>query len=160
MVNPQAIDVVELRDYTAEAADLGLKCSVAIAGQLIEEVEPHDALLRLRDVLVATRSDPALDTIVAVALRGERPDPRSSDDWVDTMNHFAARCRAGVGGVSDGGTMLAMPIQGKRGLVMVVCQLGFGIVRPERDPAIVLTTVDASTLHIERMALRLLKTGS
>jgi hypothetical protein len=36
---------------------------------------------------------------------------------------FLARARAGIGGVSEGGTMLSLPATGKRGLEMIVCAL-------------------------------------
>jgi hypothetical protein len=59
-----------------------------------------------------------------------------------------------IGGVSEGGTMLALSLEGKRGPLMMICHLGFGILRSDRNPGIVLTTIDAATFYFERMALR------
>jgi hypothetical protein len=90
----------------------------------------------------------------AVALRGERPSPPHSIHAYPQLRRFVARVRAGIGGVSDGGTVLALPIAGRRGLVMMVVHLSFGVLRPETSPAVVLTTVDGAAFYIDAVALR------
>lgn len=153
-----SINVVELEDVSEQAGALGFKCRISIAHTLAAQVAPEVALARLRDVVLATSADPALEPIRAVALRGERvARPGLVREWMTDLQHFVARVRAGVGGVSASGTMLALPVEGARGLVMMVCHLGFGILRPEHRPAIVLTTVDAATFFIEPIALRTLR---
>ncbi|MBA3501092.1 MAG: hypothetical protein H0T65_11995, partial [Deltaproteobacteria bacterium] len=72
----------------------------------------------------------------------------------EELQHFVGRVRVGVGGVSDGGTMLAMQLEGKRGLVMMVCHLGFGIVMPRDRPRVVLTTAEAAAFYMEPIAMR------
>ena len=152
------INVVELDDISEQAAALGFQCRVSIARALAAQIAPETALARLRDVVLATSADPALEPIRAVALRGEQQRrPGVMQAWMTDLRHFVARVRAGVGGVSASGTTLAVPVEGTRGLVMMVCHLGFGILRPADRPAIVLTTIDAATFFIEPIALRALR---
>ncbi len=82
-------------------------------------------LARLRDVLVATADDPAFAQLVALAMRGiplaRHPiTPRRTN--VDAyLVVLLQRARAGLGGVSDDGTMLAFGVAGEHGLVNVMC---------------------------------------
>jgi hypothetical protein len=153
------IEVVEMDDFTDVATGLGFKCTLSITRALADEIEPRTVLERFRDVLHGTGADPAMETMRTVVLRGEPSParrPRIAREWqdiYDELRHFVARVRVGIGGVSEGGTMLAMPMQGKHGIVMVVCQLGFGIVSPAR-PRVVLTTAEASGMFVEAIAAR------
>ena len=155
----KSIEVVEMDDFTELATELGLKCTLSITHALIDELEPRAVIARFRDVLLGTTIDPTMETMRAVVLRGEPSParrPRIAGDWQDLwedFRHFAARVRVGVGGISKAGTMLAMPMQGKRGIVMVICQLGFGIISPTR-PRVVLDTAEASGIYAELVAAR------
>ena len=152
---PGGIEVVEMDDVTDEAAQLGFKCTVSITRVLAEQVEPREVLERLRDVLLGTTADPAMESLRAVALRGEPArTPRLRAGWIREMQAFIARVRVGIGGMSEGGTMLAMPLVGTRGLVMMVCHLGFGIAMPKVRPRLVLTTADAGGFFMEPISVR------
>ena len=154
---PDAIRVVELHDVTPTAKDLGFACSVSIAQPLLDEVAPEPALRRLHEVVLTTTNDPSMELFRAV-MRGERPaKPHSPPVSQDAVTRFTSHVRAGVGGVSEGGTMVAFHVEGSRGPVMMVCQLGFGIVRPGQSPSITLTTADAASFYVERIAMRSLR---
>jgi hypothetical protein len=174
------IDVVEMDDCTELAHSLGFRCSVAIARHLAAQVAAPSALARLREVLLGTLDDPAFDAFRAVALRGERPvRPRLALRWPDELRRFVARVRVGVGGVSEGGTIVAIPVGSSVGVpaggavgvpadapvrvpaggaaagaLLMVCHLGFGLLRPEQRPSLVLTTVDHAGLYVEPIAMR------
>lgn len=149
--------VVEMDDCTTAAAAAGLRCTAAVARELAEQVDVAAALRRLRAALDATADDPAFEQLRAVALRGERPRrARPPDGWPEGLRRFMARARAGIGGVSEGGTMLALQVEGARGMVTMLCHLGFGIVYPGRRPDLVLTTPGAAAFHLEPMAMRAL----
>lgn len=149
--------VVELNDISAEAKEYGFRCTVSIAHRLAAEIDPRAALQQLREAVMGTTADPSMEAFRAVALRGERPTRTEvADDWQDAMNRFVLRVRAGIGGVSEAGTMLALPVETRRGMTMMICQLGFGIVR-QQNPAITLTTEDTASFYIERVAIRSLR---
>ena len=153
-IEKPAIEVVEMDDVTAIAAEVGLRGRIAMARALAAEIDPRDALVRLRDLALATSDDPAMELLRAVALRGERPELTPSLRGYSQLRRFVARVRAGLGGVSEGGSVLALPLAGRRGLVMMVVHLGFGVLRPETSPAIVLTTVDGAAFYVDAIALR------
>jgi hypothetical protein len=131
--------VVETRDLSEEATRLGIRCPVRIFPELARRVDSSAVLVRLRDVLRATERDPRTELLRAVVLRGEQreppPMPRPPDaDFVAKLlvyqtvmgggeDDFVARARAGIGGVSERGTMLALPVASRKGFEMVVCQL-------------------------------------
>jgi hypothetical protein len=77
------------------------------------------------------------------ALRGERPESPPSRlvrDYLTSSRQFLTRARAGIGGTSDGGRMLALQL----GAEMIVCSLlltpvVLGVGRP---PSLILTTPD------------------
>lgn len=157
VIEPPAIEVVEMDDVSELAAELGLRGRIVMARALAAQIDPREALVRLRDVALATSDDPAMETLRAVALRGERPQTLArSPRWAEELARFRARVRAGIGGVSEGGTVLALPLGGARGIVMMVCHLGFGAMH-ERSPAIVLTTADGAPYSIEAAVLRSLR---
>ena len=150
-VEPGRIEVVEMEDFSALATELGLKCSVSVTLALAKHVPARVALERFREILLGTTEDPAFEVMRAVALRGEKlTSLRAPNYMFDDMKRFVARVRVGVGGVSSGGTMLAVQIGG----VMMVAHLGFGIVTPARAPRVVLTTAEAAGFWIEAIAVR------
>lgn len=157
MAEEKKIDVVEFDDYTDAGAALGFRCTIAIARALVAIAEPQVLLARLRDLLVSIESDVALDAFRSLALHGVRVQPTIPTDWRKSMSAFAARCRAGLGGVSESGTILAVPVSAPTGSVLMIGQLGFGIVQPDRRPDIVLTTVESANFYIEPIAIRSLR---
>ena len=113
-----AIQVDEMLELDADAARLGIKCPVMMSGSLARRVDPVRVLERVRDALLATLDDPAMEILRAVVLRGERPAAERVRDarWFDELRRFAARAHAGIGGITDRGHMLALHVDG----VMVI----------------------------------------
>jgi hypothetical protein len=150
-------DVVEMEDVTALAAELGFKCTVAVTKNLSAQLTARTALERLRDVLLGTTEDPALEPMRAVVFRNA-PMPRVelSADWYEGMKRFMARVKVGIGGVNEAGTMLAMPVVSRDGVGMVTAQLGWGIVR-EHGPRLVLTLDGSEGFHYDFIASRRLR---
>jgi hypothetical protein len=150
--------VVEMIDVTEDARAAGFACTVKLSQALARAIEPKHALARLHRVLVDTADDPSMSMLRAVGLRAERPPrPRTEDGWMDHRKQFVARMRAGIGGVSDSGATLALPADGRHGLVMMVCQVGAGLMRPAEPPTIMFTTVDDASLDFENIAFWLLR---
>jgi hypothetical protein len=149
-----AIPVVEMVDLGEVAARLGLKCRVLMTPDLPRACGEL-AVEKLRDALHATQEDPATRHFRAVALAGERRRPHA--DWpqgvIEEGRRFMARARAGIGGVSDGGSMLALAVPVKGGVenvVFILWMMNVPVVPPavgslfagpwDRDPMILLTT--------------------
>ncbi len=153
-MNETKLDVEDLSDVSTIAAALGIRCSVAVSPSLRDHVDPRVALSHLRSLLAESGSDPELATFRAVVLRGEAVEPKRADP--DAMRGYVSRCKAGIGGVSPTGTILACHLHEATPPIMMVCQLGFGIVRPGLSPAVVLTTPDAANFYIESIAARTL----
>jgi hypothetical protein len=148
--------LIETQDLSDEAASLGIRCPVRIFPELARRVDSSVVLVRLRDVLRATERDPRTELLRAVVLRGEQPEPPPmakppGAEARGPLRHeiesfgmvslyrtltgggdedFVARARAGIGGVSESGTMLALPVAGRKGFEMVVCQLSLSPPRP------------------------------
>jgi hypothetical protein len=103
---------------------------------------------RLRAILLATDGDRATDDWRAAALRGERPD-RSYPPAIDlpARRRFVARARAGLGGVSDDGNLLAFHIAERGEIVPVVGMLLLypRPIAPKLSPYIGLGVADASS---------------
>lgn len=151
---PSAIPVAEMADLGTEAERLGLKCRVVMPPDLPQPCGVA-AVEKLRDALHATQDDPATRHFRAVALAGEkrRAEMGSLLELIAEGRRFMARARAGIGGVSDGGSMLALAVPVKGGVETVVCVLWMMNVPVEppaigplfggpwgRDPMIILTT--------------------
>jgi hypothetical protein len=154
-VTPGPIEVVEMDDFTEAAAAAGLQCTLSITHALLAEIDAAVAIARFREVLQGTGDDPALATMRTVALYGRpAPKPRRSGRWSEELQQFVRRVQVGIGGVFDGGTMFAMQLQGRTGLVMMVCHLGFGIVMPHVRPRVLLTTAEAAAFYMEPIAMR------
>lgn len=113
---PTAIPVVELHDMTPHAADLGLRCRVLVGADALL-IDPRRSLERLRDVLLATASDPALALMRGGVLWGQVPRPLR---WGEAELHqYLERVRAGIGGPGPGGWMLAFVVDGETLLAML-----------------------------------------
>lgn len=135
----EPILVEELVDLSEAAALIGLTCGVLIQSALAARIDTGAALLQLRGVLRATRHDPAFAVMRMSLLDGERPpddDPRWPFDPA-----FTARVRAGVGGISRGGSHLAFTVAGRERPEMAVFRL-WRVPRTysTRPPILIITT--------------------
>ncbi len=109
--------VEELIDLTEAGAAIGLTCRIVIQPSLARRVDTAGVLLQLREVLRATRRDPAFDVMRSLALYGETP-PYSPDALSSLA--FMARVRAGIGGVSSDGRIVAFAMAGLDQPAMIV----------------------------------------
>jgi hypothetical protein len=114
-----AFPVVEMVDLTELAEPLGIKVRVKMAPELIDRVEAGAMLRQLRDALISTAKDRDLVVMRRTVLEGKRA-PESLVLEPAAAMRFAARVRAGIGGVSDNGQMLALSIAGPRAPVLIV----------------------------------------
>lgn len=142
---PPAFPVVEFIDLTEIGTPLGFKCRVAMFPGLADQVDAASALAKLRDVLLMTDRDRSLELFRAVTLRGEPRRFRLTQDAFDEGRRFAVRARAGLSGVSEGGRMLALHIDGKQGLTMVIFVIWLvpDFVPVQREPSLILTSLGA-----------------
>ncbi len=120
---PSAVPVVELIDLTPRARAVGFRCRMWMWPSLAEQVDESAVVARLRDVFVATATDPAMRSLIGLAFGAKRPQRRYELRDVEGLHRFLHRARAGIGGVSDDGTMLALAINGRDGLVQALCVL-------------------------------------
>ena len=146
---PGRVPVLELVELTADAAALGLRCRAAMFPDVAAAVDGASVLARLRDALLATRDDPRLNLLRSALLDGARlPAPaRRPLEVVADVHAFRDRVRAGLAGVSDGGTMLALTVEARRGGVeLVVCRLAAPppVPGPPRDPLLLLGSLASS----------------
>src|SRR5262245_54747912 len=65
------LSVIEFVDLTAEAERLGLRCHATIDAALAPRVDGVELLRRMRELLVATATDPAMERFRTVMLYGE-----------------------------------------------------------------------------------------
>jgi hypothetical protein len=142
--------VIEMVDLSERAQGLSLHGRVLMFPYLAERVDADTALRRIREVLLATEGDPATQLLRQALLEGQSIPPRMLDSatrretmvemaliygarlkvpsgaTIDTVSEgarFLARARAGLGGVSPDGRILALPIPGPRGVETVVALL-------------------------------------
>jgi hypothetical protein len=132
------MDVVELLDVSDDAGKLGLRCPVRMSPKLAEHAGQAGVLARLRDVLVSTMGDPAMSLLHEIALRGPAVRRSRRRRNFEDVRQFYQRARAGLGGVTDDGTLLSFPVAGGDGLVSVLCKVW--------DRSLVLITLDEETL--------------
>jgi hypothetical protein len=117
------ISVVELIDITEIATPLGYKIRVTAMPSIVERIDVAATLIKFRDVLLATTRDRSLDLMRDVVLRGAPARPPLRPAWFDELREFLDRASAGLGGVSDGGTLVAMSVAGKTGAQMMLFHL-------------------------------------
>jgi hypothetical protein len=115
---PEPISVVELIDITELGATLGMKCPIRLVPALAERIDVAATLRQLVAVLAATEHDPALSAMRSVVLRGE--PPVATSHTIQDGLRFVARVRAGIGGISEGGHMLAFSVSGRSGSELIV----------------------------------------
>lgn len=140
-----AIDVIEVVHVTEVGEPLGYKCRIWCTPTLVPRIDMAATLTRFRDLLIATGRDRTLDLMRDVVLRGEKPPAAPARPLILDLDDFLARVRAGLGGVSDSGRIVAMHVEGKAGghMVMFVLMLGWAVpgVRRQREPALGLAEV-------------------
>jgi hypothetical protein len=138
----QPLNVVELEDLSEEAARLGFRCRVRAMPGLLRRIDPTVVLQRLLDALRATAGDPAMEILRGAALHGERKEVETrSIQALSDIRTFFERAEAGIGGVSAGGHMVALPVAGSRGIEMILCMHWPTPVAWQLfEPALVLTT--------------------
>ncbi|HKE20492.1 MAG TPA: hypothetical protein VKB80_36715 [Kofleriaceae bacterium] len=160
------VPFIELRDMSKLAARVGIRCPTYMFPGVADRVDGRALLAHIRDCLRATERDRATDILRAVILDGEQP--AIEDSRVSLMLHqvapilraistrqilptrgdaFFTRARAGIGGISEGGTMLALPFAGKQGLEMIICMIWMtgplrALAIPARPPSLVLMTAE------------------
>ncbi len=124
-----AIAVEEMQSLTEEAKQLGMKCRVTITSTLAARVDPVTLLTRIRDALKALPDDPAVAPLYSIVMRGELPadPPRIGRTHHGQVLRFITRASAGIAGISESGTMLALQV----GDAMVVAHIGL---RPLSNP--------------------------
>jgi hypothetical protein len=136
------MSVVELLDWSREAARAGMPCKVFAFPDVAEVVDGAALLARIREALRATESDPATEVLRSFMLLGRRPldRPPFSIEGFERIRRFVARARAGIGGVSEGGRMLALHVAGPTGVVPVLCVLWQAPASPlvQREPCVLL----------------------
>jgi hypothetical protein len=143
-----AVPVVEMVDLSAIAAELGLHGRTLMFPHLAEQVEARAALERIREVLLATAQDPGTLLFRTALLEGKPippPEPETDDrrealvhlalmyggtlkvvrgtEMLSEAARFLTRARAGLGGVSNNGRIIAVPVQGRQQLENVVALL-------------------------------------
>jgi hypothetical protein len=139
------VPVVELIDITEIGAALGFACKVRLGPTLADRIDAASVLRQLRDALVATLRDPALDLMRRVVLGGESPTMKPSP--IEVTLRFLTRVQAGIGGVSEHGRLLALAVDGRRGTEMVVFLLLLSPVAYLKYAAtLVVTCTDGSLL--------------
>jgi len=146
-----AVPVLELLDLSRDAARLGFRCGVSMFPGLAERIDSVAVLERIRDVLLTTVGDRGAQRLLSVVLLGERfTSPRWPLDLVEEGRRLVARAQAGIGGVSAGGSLIALNVEGRRGLETVIgflWQMPIGFLVP-REPILVLTSPeDLITLY-------------
>lgn len=145
--NRPAVPVVELIDITDIAAALGIACRARLTPTLADRIDAASALRQLRDALVATLRDPALDLMRRVVLGGESPSIKPTS--IDVTRRFMTRVRAGIGGVAEHGRLLALAVDGRRGHgpeMVVFLLLLSPVAYVSYTPTVVLTCTDGSLL--------------
>lgn len=138
---PPGVPVIEMIDLSEVATALGIKCRVTMLPALAERIDVTSALIRLRGALTGTLRDPAFDLMRAVVLHGECP-PGGLPTAAEAQRFFA-RLRAGIGGISERGRMLALSVDGRRSSEPVVFLLWLAPVKYiARPPSVFVTSLD------------------
>jgi hypothetical protein len=141
---PNAVPVIEMIELTEVGEAMGIRCRVRMSPALADRIDAVGALRRLREALLATERDPAFDLMRRVVLYGEAPVLRLTGS-MDIGRRFIARVRAGIGGISEHGRLLALMVDGRHGPEMIVFMLWLSPVGyiPYR-PSLILATADGT----------------
>jgi hypothetical protein len=136
-----AVSVIEMIDVTDIAAALGIQCTATLSPTLADRIDVATVLRQLRDALTATARDPAFAVMRAAVMRGENPAHRPTT--AESGRRFMVRASAGIGGISEHGTILALATRGRQGVEMVVFALRLLPARStQRPPALLITSPD------------------
>ncbi|HEX8110898.1 MAG TPA: hypothetical protein VF516_24365 [Kofleriaceae bacterium] len=142
---PNAVPVVEMIELSEVADAMGIQCRFRMSPALADRIDAVGALRRLRDALIATERDPAFDLFRRVVLHGESPVLRPTIGGIDAGRRFIARVRAGIGGISEHGRLLALMVDGRRGPEMVVFMLWLSpVAHPRYQPSLILAVADGT----------------
>jgi hypothetical protein len=116
------ISFEEMIDLTQAGRARGFRCVVTISSALQALVDPERVLDRVRTLLDLTTEDPDLERFRRVVLHGERITVPSVEraDWYYNARRFLQRAKAGIGGVSLRGDMVAFVV----GDQMVLAHIG------------------------------------
>jgi hypothetical protein len=146
-----SIPYIELIDLDELAKTFAIRCRVSMYPSLVHDIDPREALAALCLLLGRTRDDRAFDVFRDVVIAGEKPRIRLEAD-VDAALQFAARVRAGFGGISRSGRGLAHHVDGKRGkqLLLFTLQLSPDFLPIVREPTLVIGSV-GDTIGIESL---------
>lgn len=123
---PGAFPVVEMTDISEHALTLGIRPRLLMAPELVGTIDPVSLALQLRNALLATASDPELGVMRDAVLGGQLPPlfeprgPRAQIAVTAGDRQFVSRVRAGIGGISESGRMLALSIVGHQTSQLVV----------------------------------------
>jgi hypothetical protein len=109
----ESVPVVEMIDVSDVARGVDIRCRTVMFPELRARLDPRDALVKLRAVLEATRSDAAFDVLRRVLLQGESRAVELTAGALDDARRFIDRARAGVGGLGPDGTRLALDVGGQ-----------------------------------------------
>jgi ribosomal protein L24 len=147
------VPVVELVDVSEEAKRVGVLCRAVMSSALAARAEPAEVLSRLRNLLIETAGDPQMLRFSQAALAGYAPPPVVPREpplgSFEQQRRFVQRAQAGLGGVSDDGSLLAFHVAGRAGLALVCCSLSW------REPLIVLQTTEDFTADIDAIKGRI-----
>jgi hypothetical protein len=140
---PSVVPVVEMIELSEVGAAMGIQCRVRMAPALAGRIDAVGALRRLREALIATERDRAFDLMRRVVMHGEAPV--AGPIRIDFDRRFLARVRAGIGGISEHGRLLALMVDGRLGPEMIVFMLWLAPVFyvPYR-PSLVLISADGT----------------
>lgn len=140
---PGVVPVIEMIELSEVGAAMGIQCRVRMAPVLADRIDAVGALRRLREALIATERDPAFDLMRRVVMHGECPTLRPAG--FDAGRRFLTRVRAGIGGISEHGRLLALMVDGRRGPEMIVFWLWLAPVSyTHYRPSVVLASADGT----------------
>jgi hypothetical protein len=111
-----AMDVIEMIELTEIAAALGLHGQISMEPGLLGQIYVGEALAQFRRAL----HQPELALMRAVLLNGE--DRSAPIDFAE-LRRFRRRLDRRLPGVSDGGAIAALHVDGPHGRVLVACWL-------------------------------------
>ena len=106
---PIHIPTVELLDVTATAAAVGLRCRVSMGPRLAHRADVRATLQSFHDLVASSASNRSLFLMRSVALFDVNATVSDLSGAIQEGHRFARRVRAGLGGVSDHGRLLALP---------------------------------------------------
>lgn len=140
------VPVIELFEATELAARVGLRCVVAFSSTVPARIDRERVLARIRDALVGTEGDPQTELLRAGVLRGELAGKLRDQgshpvlEMYRGTRPFLARAAAGIGGVNEGGTLLALVVD-EQPIVCVLSRRGRPG-EPPGEPWLMITTPD------------------